>query len=415
MIIPLIPHLSTTMQATPFEVGLLVAVYSGMQFVLSPVWGAVSDRIGRRPILLASLFMAAVAHLIFAFSTQLWMLFVARAVAGLCAANISTAFAYMADITRPNERSKAMGIVGAAFGLGFVVGPFLGGMGGVWGSALGSSAPYGPQFAALLASVLCGINFLLACKILVESNTSCMGLSAWWARLMWARSTSKRSTSKQPTSKGSTVLRHMLSSSGLQKYKNHFCANYNKTTSLLLSSFFLYALAMATIEMCLFLFLEQKFKWSVTQMSFGFAYVGLVMVVVQAGLVRWVFNKWGEAWVLVGGVGVFAASMLCFVWASSLMLLAVGATGVGLGHGFAHTAFTGSLSLLSQQQQQGFSLGVQHSVSALTRLLGPLIGGLVYTYKIELPFVLASLLCALSLILIGRVFAALPCGGHNKN
>src|SRR6185312_1090175 len=127
IIIPLSPYLARQYGASAFEIGLMMAAYSLMQFIFSPFWGALSDRHGRRPILLMSIFATSLCHLLFYFSTTFWMLFVSRALAGLFSANISTASAFIADVTPAKDRSKNMGLIGAAFGLGFVFGPALGG------------------------------------------------------------------------------------------------------------------------------------------------------------------------------------------------------------------------------------------------------------------------------------------------
>ncbi|HEX4923760.1 MAG TPA: MFS transporter, partial [Bdellovibrionales bacterium] len=169
IIIPLSPYLATRFGATPFEVGMLMAIYSFMQFLFSPVWGRLSDRFGRRPIILISLFGTGLAHLVFAFSSQLWMLFVSRALAGVAGGNISTAMAYVADITGEKDRSKGMGLVGAAFGLGFILGPVIGGVLGEVGLKISEAPPFGAGFPALGAAALCLFNFLLGLRILAES------------------------------------------------------------------------------------------------------------------------------------------------------------------------------------------------------------------------------------------------------
>ena len=128
IIIPLSPYLAREFGASAFEVGMLMAVYSAMQFLFSPFWGGLSDRLGRRPILLVSIAGTALAHTLFYFAHDLWLLFLARTLAGIFGANISTAMAYIADVTSEKDRSKNMGLIGAAFGLGFVLGPAIAGM-----------------------------------------------------------------------------------------------------------------------------------------------------------------------------------------------------------------------------------------------------------------------------------------------
>ena len=143
IIIPLSPYLSRQFGADAFEIGLLMAVYSAMQFLFNPFWGKISDRYGRRPIILMSVLGAGLSHLAFSFGNTFTILFIARMFAGIFGANISTAMAAMADLSEDKDRSKAMGLIGAAFGLGFVFGPFLGGTLGALGKTFGSAPPFG--------------------------------------------------------------------------------------------------------------------------------------------------------------------------------------------------------------------------------------------------------------------------------
>ncbi|MEQ1878529.1 MAG: MFS transporter, partial [Bdellovibrionia bacterium] len=169
IIIPLSPYLAKTYGATPFEVGLLMAIYSLAQFIFSPIWGRLSDRIGRRPVILISLFGTGIAHLIFAWSTTLEMLFISRAFAGIAGGNLSAAMAYVADVTGTKDRSKGMGMIGAAFGLGFILGPVLGGILGELGGRISEAPPFGVGFPALGAAILCLANFAVATRVLTES------------------------------------------------------------------------------------------------------------------------------------------------------------------------------------------------------------------------------------------------------
>ena len=128
LVIPLLPFYAVRFAASPQQVTLLLAIYSLMQLFTAPLWGRLSDRVGRRPVLMVSMAASVLAYLWIGSATALWMLFAARAFAGACAGNIAAAQAYIADITKPEERAKGMGLIGAAFGLGFIIGPALGGL-----------------------------------------------------------------------------------------------------------------------------------------------------------------------------------------------------------------------------------------------------------------------------------------------
>src|ERR1051325_3884188 len=168
IVLPLLPLYGENYGAAGWQIGLLMAAYSLMQFLFAPWWGRLSDRIGRRPVLLVSTAGAVASYALFAFATRfqgataLWLIILSRALAGICGANITVAQAYIADITPPEQRSKRMGLIGMAFGLGFIFGPPLGGFSF---QKLGDAGP------GIVASALCALNFILAFVILPESWT----------------------------------------------------------------------------------------------------------------------------------------------------------------------------------------------------------------------------------------------------
>ena len=170
VVIPLHAYLAREFHADALQVGLLMAIYSLMQFCFSPFWGQLSDKYGRRPIILMSLLGASVSHVGFAFATSYLGLFVARFFAGVFGANISAAMAYVADISPPEKRSQSMGLIGAAIGMGFVFGPFIGGFFGDIGQQLGDMPPFGQSFGAVVAGGICLINFIFAFFVLKESR-----------------------------------------------------------------------------------------------------------------------------------------------------------------------------------------------------------------------------------------------------
>src|SRR5438105_3062637 len=164
LVIPLMPFYAERFAATPLQMTLLFATYSLMAMITAPLWGRLSDRVGRRPVLMASMAAAALAYLGLAFATGLWMLFAARAFAGACAGNIAAAQAYIADSTAPEQRAKGMGMIGAAFGLGFIIGPVLGGT--IAGNDLATADLETP---GLIAAGLSAAGFLGVILLLPES------------------------------------------------------------------------------------------------------------------------------------------------------------------------------------------------------------------------------------------------------
>ena len=369
MIIPLSPYFAQNFGANSFEVGLLMAIYSGFQFVFSPFWGRLSDRIGRRPVLLVSLMGAALAHLLFGLAGSLTVLFIARAFAGLFGANISTAMAYIADVTGHKERSKGMGLIGAAFGLGFVFGPALGGM----------IASYSPTAVAYTASAICFLNFVWAFFKLKESRIG-------------------NTETKRPS----------RLTSFLQAFKKPVVSN------LLLISFSA-SLAMAAMEASLFLYVKDLLGWSLQTASFGFAYVGIAMAFNQGFLVRKVLPKFGEPVLLLVGTFLFALSLALIALPPTVTSLAIAMTILALGVGFVNPSINGSISQLTSSDEQGETLGVVQSLSALARILGPPAGGWLYAvYSPHAPFAFGAGIAFIGFILVVAQYKKLPSGAKIK-
>lgn len=336
LVIPLMSFYAEDFGASPLQVTLLLATYSVAQFFGAPAWGALSDRVGRRPVMLASVAGSAVFLACFAASATLWQLFLFRSLHGLAAANISTAQAYVADVTSGADRAKGMGLIGAAFGVGFSLGPFLGGQLSPWGL----SAPI------WAAAVLSALNFLWILVRLPESRKQ--GGSIPVARktldpAVWLRS-----------------LRHPV-------------------VGLAVFMVFVAGFAFSMMESTFALVAEHV--WDRTPRDVGnlFGIIGVVGIVVQGGLVGRLSKRFGEP-VLVG-VGYLCMSL-------GMGMLGVVSPGVGVWLGCAIMALGSSLatpalnSLISRGasvEEQGSVLGVAQSFSALARATAPALGGWLYT------------------------------------
>jgi multidrug resistance protein len=370
IIIPLSPFLARRFNASAFEVGLLLSIYSVMQFIFSPMWGALSDRIGRRPVILISLFGGALSYIAFGFAGDLWLLFVARALAGMFGGNISTAHAYIADVTKPEERSKGMGLIGAAFGIGFIFGPLLGAGLGIVGQKLGSEPPLGMGFSALGAAALCLCNFGFAYFNLKESLPP-----------------EKR--------KKTTVRRHRL-----KEIAHHLM---RPQSGALMFVFFLSGLAMAQMESMLFPFVADVFGWGLEISSYGFAYVGVLMAFTQGFLIRKAMPKFGERKTLLIGLLLFALSLFAIPIASSAVLLGAVMTILAIGNGFMRPPNLGLISIATPHDEQGAAMGVTNSLASLGRILGPIIGGFLYERVSKgAPFVFAGALTLFAAFLAAR-------------
>ncbi|MBT4761738.1 MAG: MFS transporter [Bdellovibrionaceae bacterium] len=376
IIIPLSPYLSREFGASALQIGLLMAIYSLMQFVFSPFWGQLSDRFGRRPIILMSVFVAGVSHLAFAFSTEFWMLFVARTFAGIGGANISTAMAYMADISSKKDRSKTMGLIGAAFGLGFVFGPFIGGIFGEVGSSLGSAAPFGKSFSAVIASSICLLNFIFAFFYLKES-----------------RQVNAEVTAIKLSKRIKVMFFHLK----------------KETVGSLMFLLFMTTFAMAHMEATLFLYVSDVFHLGMKEASFGFAYVGVVMAFTQGYLIRKWLPKFGERSLLVWGALMAGIGFLMIAMAPNVLSLGVAVTFLAIGIGLVNPSLHGGVSLLSSSDLQGEVMGVNQSLSALARIIGPATGGFIYDQvSLRSPFFIAAGFMGLVFFLSMKIYSKIP-------
>lgn len=343
IIIPMNPYLAKLYGAGPLQVGLLMSVYSLMQFLFSPFWGQWSDRRGRRPVILISLFGAAVSHFGFATASSIAGLMVFRCLAGIFGGNIPAAMAYIADITPAKDRSKGMGLIGAAFGLGFILGPAIGGVFASVGYHLGDKPPFAGSFPAVIASLICLTNFISAYFFLPESLSG----------------------PKAVPERG-------------RRFKRIFESLGRPTLGTLMILYFLTTFTLAQVEAALFLFVQDRFQWTFMQASFGFAYIGVMMAFTQGFLIRRLQPKWGESKMMTIGLAVMSCGLFGLAFSHQLAVLALSVTALAIGYGMSQPAISGSISLWSGAEEQGHSLGVAQSLASLARIAGPACGGLLY-------------------------------------
>ena len=358
IIIPLLPFYAESFHASAFTIGLLGTSFSLMQFLFSPVWGRWSDRIGRKPIILVGLMGSCLSYLGLALSTSLAMLFVARIIGGIAGANIPTAQAYIADVTTPENRARGMGMVGAAFGLGFIFGPALGGV----------LTRFSPETPMWFASALCLGNFIAAWFLLPES----------------------RSVDAKTKNLGRIeAFRH---------------AAKNPTLLLLLSLFFLVTLAFSGFEATFAIFSEAKFGFTASTIGFVFAFIGVILALVQGVLVGKVVKIIREPRLIP--LAIFAIALgiglIPFVWNVPTLLVALGILAIGMG--FNNPSLTSMVSRTADPDDQGGILGLASSLGSLGRVVGPAFGGYLYdSYGMTTPYVTAAtlMLVAFSVSVVG--------------
>lgn len=342
IVIPVLPFYveGTRFNASARMVGLLFASYSLMQLIFTPILGRLSDRYGRRPVLFISLLGTALGFLILGFATTLWMLFVGRIIDGITGGNISTAQAYIADITTPENRAKGMGMIGAAFGLGFVFGPAIGGILSRWGI----NVPF------LFAAGLAFANAILLYFVLPETVTPDHPARASAATGRWSQ------------------LIEALKQSRL---------------AFILSIYFLFIVAFSIMTASFALFTMFRFGYDAHDTGWLFVFVGVIGAIIQGGLIGRLVKRFGELTLIVVGALLFAASLFAIPFTGPhtglLTLLLVGGT-FAVGNSLSTPALTGLASKSVGRGEQGGVLGVTQSVASLARTVGPVISSaLIYS------------------------------------
>jgi len=341
IVIPVLPFYAegTVFNATPRVVGLLFASYSIMQLIFSPILGRLSDKYGRRPVLLISIIGTGIGFLTIGFAKTLWMLFAGRILDGITGGNISTAQAYIADITTKENRAKGMGLIGAAFGLGFIFGPAIGGILSRWGIHV-------PFF---FAGGLCFANALLLYFTLPETVT-------------------KDHPARQSAA-GGRGLAELLQS--LKEPRLGF----------VLIIYFLFIVAFSIMTTSFSLFTMFRFGYDAQHTGYLFAYVGLIAVVIQGGLIGKLVKRFGELPLVIFGALCFAISLFAVPFvgpaAGGLAALLLGGGVFSLGNSLATPALTSLASKSVGAAQQGTVLGVTQSVASLARAVVPSIAALL--------------------------------------
>jgi MFS transporter, DHA1 family, tetracycline resistance protein len=353
IVMPILPLYSERFGAKGYEIGLIIASFSVMQFLFSPWWGRLSDRVGRRPVLLVSLAAGAMSYAMFAWASMLsgrWalgLILASRVFAGICGGNITVAQAYVADITPPELRSARMGLIGMAFGLGFILGPALGGV----------SAKWGPAAPGWVAAVLCGANFLLACVILPES---------------W-----------KPSSE------HVPSRPGLGQW---LATMHQTQIGLLVGLFFMATFCFACYETTLALLVYHMFQFDEKHVAWLFAYSGLISALAQGGLIRRLVQRWGEPRLICASFFLLGVSLLMLPQVRSLGGLLASLAILSLGSSTNRPPTFGMISMLTPPAEQGVNLGIAQSAGSLARIGGPVFAAALYAVAPGYPYVACGLI-----------------------
>jgi len=362
IILPVLPLYAERFGARPATIGLLLASFSVAQLLFAPVWGSVSDRIGRKPVLVLSLVGTAVGSLVTGLAGSLPLLFAGRILDGMSGASVSVAQASVADLAPPQERARLFGLLGAAFGVGFVAGPALGAL-----AALG-----GRRLPFLLAAGVAGVNAVAAIRRLPETNPD-------------------RARPAEPAEPGRSAAVSGTGSPTLPVRTG--------LTRLLVIAFSS-LVAFSAFEATFALFGEKRLSFGPASTGLVFTAVGVVLVVVQTTLVRPTVARLGESATLRLALAVNAAGLAVLAVTHSWLVLVPALAALVVGQGLAQPSITSVVSGRARAGQRGRALGIQQSAGGLARVVGPIAGGLLFQHAgTGSPFLAGALVmvvCALA-------------------
>ncbi len=347
IIIPILPIFATNLGASGFMVGVIATSYSLFQFFFAPFWGNLSDRLGRRPILLVSILIVAGSYVLFAHANTLLLLLLSRILAGIGAANISAAQAYISDISKPEDRVKNFGIIGAAFGLGFIIGPMIGGI---------IKDNYGVMWVGYFSALMSVFNFILAFFLLRESLK-------------------EKNADKPLFTNPLTSLAKGFKTPGIQ---------------LVMLLNFIFLLAYSKMQITATLLWNQHFNLNVKEIGYVFAYIGLMATVIQGTLLGRL-NRWlGTKRLLISGTLFAGVGLLALPYIPPALFIPfelIAITCLSIGSAFINPTLSTAMSTLSDAKSQGMALGNLQASGSLARTIGPLIGGALYDWHYGGPYV----------------------------
>jgi MFS transporter, DHA1 family, tetracycline resistance protein len=353
IIIPLLPFYAETFGASPLVIGLLFAVFSICQLAAAPALGDISDRYGRRPVLIFSLAGTVISFVMLAVAHSVAMLFAARIVDGLSGGNISTARAYVADVTEKKDRARAYGLIGAAFGLGFILGPALSGV----LAKFSYTAPIWVAAAVTLVAML----------------------MAWF----WLPETVHRAHAGTGEWNPFRYLPELLR---------------RPVVSRVLTIDFVYWLAFAVFQTTFALFVAQRFKFDVSQTGYLFAGFGILGAIIQGGFIRPIVHRLGDRHTFMAGLVFGAVGLVASALSHSVPLFVAALVPVAIGIGFGHPTVASLVSLAGRGDEQGRVQGAAGAVESLGRTIGPVWGNAsLERFGESMPYVSAALLLLVTL------------------
>lgn len=363
IIIPILPNYAVSLGASTFFTGIIAGAFSLMNFFMTSYLGQWSDKAGRRPVLLITILMNALSYLLLAFSNNVWLILFSRIIAGIGSANISVAQAYISDITKPEERTKKMGLIGMAFGLGFILGPPIGGF------LKSLDEQHGIIYVGLFTAFLCILNLIFVFFFLQESNNNIQ---------------KNRMVSFKPI----TSITKFLSIPSISTY---------------LWYGFIFIGAFSIFQVLSTIYWKEHCNLNDTEIGMLFGFVGIISILWQGIGLKILLKKFTEHKIINTASFLMAMALFSLIFISDknvIPLIFMILFFISMGNGLISPCITSLLSQKAENGQYGVLLGVFQSLNSLARTIGPIIGGFLYDLHFSFPFLLASGLIAASLVLI---------------
>lgn len=390
IVLPLLPFYAREFAATPVVIGLLYSIYSIAQLVFSPILGSWSDRVGRRPVMLLSTAGAVVAYILFGLAESLFVLFLSRLVAGVMGGNIATAQAYIADVTSNEDRAKGMGLIGAAFGIGFVLGPALasglihpGFQEWVEGTGLTGLADWmeAHRFGlpGFFAAFLSFCSFVLVLTYLPETVDKPAAIRE-----------------NQGTRQHAPVRSGVFMPAFWRNLKEQHRKNGGPILYLL-GAVFLLSFGQASLYSAFPLFAEEMLEMTPEQVGIQFFYIGLIAVIVQGGLIRPLSRWFSETGLFFTGNILMTLGLAAIAFSQSVSMLTLFLGIMALGHSLNLPTINSLISKEADSNRYGAMMGLSQGLSGLGRAIGPTWGGLLFGMMVILPFYATGLLLTITI------------------
>jgi multidrug resistance protein len=348
IVLPVLPYYADEYGASGLALGVLFTSHAAMQALFAPLWGRLADRIGRRPVMLCTIAGTSVALVILGLSDSLAQIFVGRILTGIFAANISVATAYISDVTEEAERTRWMGMVGASFGVGFILGPAIGGL----------LAPFGYGVPMLVAAGMAAVNFAYAAAVLKEPETH-----------------------RPAAVEGAVRLRTLA----------------NPVVRNLCLTYFLFTFAVAQLETVFAYFMKDTFGYDARGFAAILVLMAFVMVAIQGGAIRRLVARYGEKTLMLFGVSLMAPAFFAIPWPGSVGILLVPLVLSAVGRAVSQPSMLGMVSFEATPANRGTVMGTFQASASVARVLGPLAAGALYDRHPPAPFLLAGALLVVAL------------------